>query len=149
MRCPICHEEVSSTEQAQQWGPEWAHSNCVTAFNVGKADAGMQPNGSPEFRIQAIKTRRLEIAATLANWKRDYLVQGIERSRGERATLEAEDANLALEIRQISDAAHLAKIERRKREDGRLLNQLLAVLGEQGLQDVVAEAQRRAQDAQD
>ena len=103
---------------------------------------------SPEFRVQAIKTRRLEIAATLANWKRDYLAQGIERSRGERATLEAEDANLALEIRQISDAAHLAKIARRKREDGRLLNQLLTVLGEQGLQDVVAEAQRRAQDAQ-
>ena len=103
---------------------------------------------SPEFRVHVIKTRRLDIAATLANWKRDYLAQGIERSRGERATLEAEDANLALEIRQISDAAHRAKIERRKREDGRLLNQLLAVLGEQGLQDVVAEAQRRAQDAQ-
>lgn len=147
MKCPICHEEVSSTEQAQQWGPEWAHSNCVTAFNVGKADADMQANESPEFRVQAIRTRRFEIAATLANWKRDYLVNGIERGRGERATLEAESANLALELHYIGEAAKKAAVERKKRENENLLNQILAVLEERSLQDVVEEAQKRLTEA--
>lgn len=39
MRCPICNEDVLATEQAEQWGPEWAHSTCVTAYNYGKTDA--------------------------------------------------------------------------------------------------------------
>ena len=39
MRCPICHEEVASAEQAERWGPEFAHTRCVTAYNYGKADA--------------------------------------------------------------------------------------------------------------
>jgi len=99
---------------------------------------------SPEFRVQTIKTRRLEIAATLANWKRDFFANNITRTKAERATLEAEDANLALEIRQIGDAAAKAKIERRQREDKSLLNQLLALLEERGMQDIVNEAQKRA-----
>ncbi len=36
---------------------------------------------SPEFRAQAIKTRRLEIIATLANWKSEYFNQGIEHPK--------------------------------------------------------------------
>lgn len=32
----------------------------------------MSENESPEFRAAWIKTRRLEIAATLAEWKRDF-----------------------------------------------------------------------------
>ena len=98
---------------------------------------------SPEFRAQAIKLRHLEIAATLANWKRDYLVHNITRTKAERATLEAEDANLALELRQIGDAASKAKVERRQRENAGLLNQLLDVMNENGLSHLVAEAQQR------
>ena len=37
MRCPICSEEVRDTDQAERWGPEFAHSTCVTAYNAGKA----------------------------------------------------------------------------------------------------------------
>lgn len=39
MRCPICSEEVADVEEVQRWGPEWAHSRCVTAYNHGKSDA--------------------------------------------------------------------------------------------------------------
>jgi hypothetical protein len=38
MRCPICSEEVKSEDQADRWGPEFAHATCVTAYNAGKAD---------------------------------------------------------------------------------------------------------------
>lgn len=37
MRCPICNEEVRGDEKAERWGPEFAHANCVTAHNTGKA----------------------------------------------------------------------------------------------------------------
>ena len=39
MRCPICDEDVLATERAEQWGPEWAHSTCVTAYNYGRSNA--------------------------------------------------------------------------------------------------------------
>ena len=99
---------------------------------------------SPEFRAQAIKTRRLEIIATLANWKSEYFNQGIERPIGDRARLEAELADLDLEQRVIGDAAHKAKVERREKLNASLLVQLQAVLTERGMADVIEEAQRRA-----
>ena len=37
MRCPICSEEVRDVDQAERWGPEFAHATCVTAYNAGKA----------------------------------------------------------------------------------------------------------------
>lgn len=99
---------------------------------------------SPEFRAQAIKTRRLEIISTLATWKSEYFNEGIERTVGERARLEAELAGLDLELRQIGNAAAKAKVERRERLNASLLAQLQAVLTERGLTDVIEEAQRRA-----
>ena len=99
---------------------------------------------SPEFRVQEIKTRHLEIVSTLADWKRDYLVSGIPRSRGERATLEAEDAALALELRLIGDAANKAKVERRQRENGDVLNHLTNILTERGQEHLIEEARQRA-----
>lgn len=75
------------------------------------------PTTDPEARAQWIKLRRLEIAATLAEWKRAWFVDGIEHSMAERATLEAEDARLALEARVISSAAVQAKVERRRRQN--------------------------------
>jgi hypothetical protein len=99
---------------------------------------------SPEFRAQFIKLRRLEIIATLAAWKRDYIVNGIPRTLAERVTLEAELADLVLEQRVIGDAAHKAKVERREKLNASLLVQLQAVLTERGMPDVIEEAQRRA-----
>jgi hypothetical protein len=96
-----------------------------------------------EIRSQEIKMRRLEIAATLAAWKRDFFVSGIERPMASRVTLEAELASLNLELRQIGDAATLAKVERRKHENDCLLRHLMDLLNERGLADVVDEAHRR------
>lgn len=102
---------------------------------------------TPEFRAAWIKTRRLEIAATLAEWKRAFFVDGVERPFNDRVTLEAEDAALALEARLNSGAAEAAKVERRKRQNAELLGQLLLILEERGLADVVTEAQRRSSEA--
>lgn len=60
---------------------------------------------TPELRAQEIKTRRLEIAATLAEWKRAFFVDGIKRPFTDRVTLEAEYAALSLEARLIDNAA--------------------------------------------
>ena len=98
----------------------------------------------PEDRLQQIKMRRLEIDATLAEWKRAWFVEGIERPFADRLTLEAEAARLALERRIIEDAAHKAKLIRREQERKTLSFQLIAVLTERGMEDVIAEAQRRA-----
>ena len=99
---------------------------------------------SAEFRGAAIKMRRLEIAATLAEWKRAFFVDGKERPFAERLTLEAEDAALAFEARVIGAAIEAAKVERRKRLNAALLPQLLVVLKERGLDEVVAEAEARS-----
>ena len=97
-----------------------------------------------EQRSQDIRLRRLEIAATLAEWKRDYIVHNIERPFGERVTLEAEDAALALEVRRLGSAVEAAKVERRKRLNASTLAQLVSMLNARGLSDLVAEAERRA-----
>lgn len=102
---------------------------------------------SPEFRLQQIKTRRLEIAATLSEWKRAYFVDGISRPLEDRLTLEAENAQLALERRSIEDAAFKAKLARQDGARQTLVHQLVAVLRERGLDDVIAEAQLRADQA--
>lgn len=79
-------------------------------------DAAAPPATDIEARAQWIKLRRLEIASTLAEWKRQWFVDGIEHTMAERSTLEAEDARLALEARVISSAAVHAKVERRRRQ---------------------------------
>ena len=37
MKCPICNQEVQPSDHSEQWGPEFAHSGCVVAFNAGSA----------------------------------------------------------------------------------------------------------------
>jgi hypothetical protein len=100
---------------------------------------------NPEIRVHEIRTRHLEIQATLAEWKRAWFVDGIERPYGDRLALEAEDARLALERRVLEDAAFKAKLIRREQERKTLVYQLVAVLNERGLQDVIAEAQSRSE----
>lgn len=102
---------------------------------------------SAEHRAQQIKTRRLEIAADLIERRRAYIVDGIERPYAERVTLEAEDAALALEAREILVAAEVAKIERRKRLSAELLSTLIDVLTERGLLDVLDQARKRSAQA--
>jgi hypothetical protein len=100
---------------------------------------------NPEIRIHEIRMRHLEIQATLAEWKRAWFVDGIERPYGDRLALEAEDAQLALERRVLEDAAFKAKLIRREQERKTLVYQLVAVLNERGLQDVIAEAESRSE----
>lgn len=98
----------------------------------------------PEERAQWIKTRRMEIHAALAESKRAYICEGAGMTLAERVTIEAEDAKLALEARQIGAIAEAAKVIRRQRENASLLAHLLEVLKERGLGDVVTEAQMRS-----
>lgn len=102
-------------------------------------------NSNPEIRIHEIRMRHLEIQALLAEYKRAYFVDGIERPYADRLTLEAEAAQLALERRVLEDAAFKAKLVRREQERKTLVYQLVAVLNERGLQEVVAEAERRSE----
>jgi hypothetical protein len=37
VKCPICNQEVQPSDHSEQWGPEFAHSRCVVAFNAGSA----------------------------------------------------------------------------------------------------------------
>lgn len=96
---------------------------------------------SAELRMQAIKLRRAEILAALAERKRAYVCEGKECPHGERVTLEAEDAQLALEARQIGMQVELAKIARRKAINAQMLQTLVRLLEERGMQALVAEAE--------
>ena len=79
MKCPICNQEVQPSDHSEQWGPEFAHSRCVVAFNAGSAvqDAKL-----------LIRIKRLEEAGNaLSHYLRempyaisDYLAQLDERS---------------------------------------------------------------------
>ena len=44
MKCPICVQEVQPLDHQERWGPEFAHSRCIIAFNAGSAvqDAKLQ-----------------------------------------------------------------------------------------------------------
>lgn len=108
---------------------------------------GLSHINDMETRAQAIVLRRLEIAATLAEWKRAFFADGIEHEFKDRLTLEAEDAALALEKRVIGGKVQAAKIERRRRENATVLAHLVALLTERGMNDVIAEAEKRAAEA--
>lgn len=101
--------------------------------------------GTAEARAQVIRTRRLEIASTLAEWKRRFVVDGVSRPLAYRVTLEAEDAALALEAQRLKVATVQAQAERRRLLNASLLSQLRVVLEERGLGDLVVEAERRAE----
>ena len=102
---------------------------------------------NPEFRSQEIKTRLLEIAATLAEWKRAYFVDGIERDFCDRVSLEAEDAALRLELHSIKSAAMRERLERRIRLNASLLAHLIELLTERGHEELLQEAQRKADES--
>lgn len=98
----------------------------------------------PERRASDIKTRQIEIHAALTESKRAYICEGAGMPFEERVTLEAEAAQLSLEARRISGAAEAAKVARRQRINAELLTKLIEVLTERGLDELVAEAQRRS-----
>lgn len=108
----------------------------------------MDMRGSAEARAAEIKTRRLEIAADLAERRRAFFADGVSSPLSERAALQAENAKLALELRQIGAAAVQEKVARRAQLQASLLAELLKVLAERGLGDVIAEAKRRVQGSQ-
>jgi len=35
--CPICNQKIDPSDHSEKWGPEFAHSRCVIAFNAGSA----------------------------------------------------------------------------------------------------------------
>ena len=101
---------------------------------------------TPEFRMQQIKMRRLEITATLAEWKRAYFVEGIPRPIGDRLTLDAEYARLSLELGRIGAAAVEAKAARRKAQNEEYLACLIEVVKDHGREDMLTEATTRKQE---
>lgn len=101
-------------------------------------------NQPTETRLQEIKLRRLEIDATLSEWKRAFFVDGVARPLADRLTLEAESDRLALERRLIETDVWKAKLVRREQERRTHYYQLIQLLTERGMGDVIAEAQARA-----
>lgn len=97
-----------------------------------------------EARRQWIIQRRLEITAALAEWKRQYFAEGVQRPFVDRCTLKAEDAALAVELGSIKGACIAAKAERARRVHSNTLAQLKALLIEEGRQDLIALAEARA-----
>jgi hypothetical protein len=102
---------------------------------------------APEVRLQEIKSRRLEIAETVTEWKRAYYVDSVRVPLTERLAIQAEDARLMRELDTLKVAAERAKYIRRKQERQSLLDHLVAVLREREMKDVIAEAQSRADKA--
>lgn len=94
----------------------------------------------PEGRAAWITTRRLEIAAILAEWKREYFVDGIERPMADRATLEAEAADLALEKRRLGAQTVIAQAARRNLQERQLSRALMRLLEDRGMHDLIEEA---------
>ena len=101
----------------------------------------------PEVRLQEIKSRRLEIAETVTEWRRAYYADSVRVPLTERLAIQAEDARLMRELDTLKVAAERAKYIRRKQERQSLLYHLVAVLREREMKDVIAEAQSRADKA--
>jgi len=90
-----------------------------------------------EIRRKEIKIRRLEIYATLAEWKKDYFEKGIKRPMQDRCALETEDAHLALELHRTGDAANEETARRQWKLKNTELRHLKAVLEERGLHELI------------
>jgi hypothetical protein len=103
--------------------------------------------GEYETRASAIRHRRLEIAAELAEMKRIYVVNGENNCFARRVTLEAENAKIALELNNIKDLVLREKAERKTAIDKALLTQLLNILNSKGLNEIVDEAKSKVEAA--
>lgn len=95
-------------------------------------------------RAQSIKMRRLEIAAILTERKRAFFVEGVEHPFEDRVTLEAEDAELALEAKVLGVKTEAINLERSRRKHATLFAQLLVLLNEHGMGALVDEAEQRS-----
>lgn len=103
--------------------------------------------GEYELRVNAIRHRRLEIAAELSEMKRIYVVDGANNCFARRVTLEAENAKLALELNNIKDLAVKEKVARKVAIDKSLLTQILNILNSKGLNEIVDEAKNKVEAA--
>lgn len=97
-----------------------------------------------EVRLQAIKLRRAEIAASLSASKLAFHADGIKRPYCERLALEAEDDALYVEALRLGKIVHEAKIQRHKALNASLLAELQRLLHERGLGALVDEAAERS-----
>lgn len=89
-----------------------------------------------------LRARLNEVRETLSGWKLDYLRDGIERPRHERAALEFERDSLVSQLFTLDTEIHAAnKLDSEVREASFLFT-LLGLLKERGLSDVVKEARR-------
>ena len=68
MKCPICNQEVQPSDHSEQWGPEFAHSRCIVAFNAGSAvqDAKLLD------RIKRLEEAGDAMASILNNTRKDW-----------------------------------------------------------------------------
>lgn len=71
MTCPICNQKINPSDHSEKWGPEFAHSRCVIAFNAGSA--------IQDAKLQA-RIKRLEDALTSIGeyWNRDTNERAME-----------------------------------------------------------------------
>lgn len=97
-----------------------------------------------KLRRDAITTRLLQIAADLAEMKRAWLADGEQTDQGKRATLEAEQATLQLELHELRLVLTLSKKVEARLHSVTAHAVLIALLKDRGLGGLVVEANRLA-----
>lgn len=88
------------------------------------------------------RARLNEVRENLSRWKLEYLRDGIERPRHERAALEVERDALVSELFSLDIEIHEEGKHESELREASFLFTLLALLKERGLSDVVKEARR-------
>lgn len=99
-----------------------------------------------KLRREAIIARELEINADLAASKRRYFTEGVDRPMAERATLEDELAQLAVEKNVLTKALNDHKTAMKAYRNTLQHAVLIKLLADRGLGELVIEADHAAQE---
>lgn len=95
-------------------------------------------------QIDVAKRRALEIAAELAEMKRQYLVDGVQHPQGRRAKLEAEAAQIAVQVFDFKVELARRKQIAKKAKTLSFIAILTRKVGEHGLSHLVDESHAEA-----
>lgn len=97
---------------------------------------------SKKERRDRARARLHEVKATLAEWKRAYVVEGIERPYEDRVTLEAEKERLVYELNRLDVEIHAERKAEEEVQRAMFSAVLVNLLKDRGLEDIVREARR-------
>lgn len=99
-------------------------------------------NVSKKETRDQLRARLNEVRESLSRWKVEWLRDGVERPRHERAALELERDSLVSRLFSLDVDIHQDNKMDSELREASFLFTLLALLKERGLSDVVKEARR-------